>query len=97
MYGSEAIKGVYSICFGIVAYLGVTYNIYNTLWVLVTYQIYTLVPAIYDSFTRLLRSLIHSSYIAVTRLYIWYVTVIHNIFVIYIYISYTTGSEYRSE
>ena len=29
--------------------------------------------------------LVYSSYIAVTRSYIWYVTVIHNVFIIYIY------------
>ena len=38
-----------------------------------------------DVFTRSFNIwLLHSSYIAVTRSYIWYVTVIHNVFTIYV-------------
>ena len=41
---------------------------------------------IYDLFTRLLRPLVYSLYSSVNRSYIWYVTVIHNVINIYIYI-----------
>ena len=44
------------------------------------------VPAISDSFNRSLCSIVHSSYISVTISYIWYATVVHNVFTIYIYI-----------
>ena len=69
---------------GVVAYLSVTFNTGNTLWMTVKTQIYSVVPYIYDLFIRSLSSLIHSSCMAVTHAYTWYVTVTHNVFSLYI-------------
>ena len=70
---------------GVAVYFNAALKISNKLWMAVTYQIYSLVLAIYDLFTLLHRSVVCSSYIAGTRSYIWYVAVNHNEFTIYIY------------
>ena len=41
-------------------------------------MMYLLVSAMYDSFIPLLFSIVHSSYIAVTRSYVWFIAVIQH-------------------
>ena len=76
------LMAVFYISVAVIAYIRVTFCIWNTLCMKITYQMYSLIPAISNSVTHSLCSFLYCWHFFI----LWYVTVIHNVFTrLYIY------------